>query len=99
MKKIDNGAKIVTALPIDYTHHFRCICQKGFSGDLCDANIDECSSNPCTNGGTCVDKIDSFKCHCPPGYADTLCQTGTNILGLHFVSYTTSFRLWMFLCL
>ena len=30
-------------------------------------NIDECASQPCVNGATCVDGINSYTCQCSPG--------------------------------
>lgn len=45
---------------------FLCVC----------VDIDECSSYPCQNGGTCTDGVNSFTCHCPPGFTGTLCETG-----------------------
>ena len=36
---------------------------------------DECSSNPCLNGGTCVDGDYSVTCQCPLGYFDWNCAT------------------------
>lgn len=33
----------------------RCACGPGFSGPLCDLEMNECSSRPCKNNGTCVD--------------------------------------------
>jgi hypothetical protein len=41
----------------------------GFSGVLCQANINECASNPCQHGATCTDLINSFLCTCVPGYS------------------------------
>ena len=38
-----------------------------FSGELCDVNIDECASQPCVNGATCQDGINSYTCQCSPG--------------------------------
>ncbi|KAK2160812.1 hypothetical protein NP493_1626g00009 [Ridgeia piscesae] len=39
---------------------YHCILNK-----LCLAtDIDECASNPCENGGTCTNEINSFKCKC-----------------------------------
>ena len=29
--------------------------------------MDECVSEPCKNGGTCRDKLDSYQCDCPKG--------------------------------
>jgi hypothetical protein len=37
--------------------------------------FDECTSNPCQNGGTCVDSINSYTCTCASGYSGTLCET------------------------
>ena len=39
------------------------------------ADIDECSPNPCENGGTCTDGINSYTCTCVPGYSDVKCST------------------------
>ena len=37
----------------------------------------ECQSNPCQNGGTCVDDVYKFTCLCPNAYAGTFCQGKT----------------------
>lgn len=42
-------------------------------------DVDECASQPCQNGGTCEDQINSFFCHCPPGYTGIQCETGTKV--------------------
>lgn len=37
---------------VDLVKAYRCECQSGLSGDSCQIDvIDECSSNPCRNGG------------------------------------------------
>ena len=41
------------------------------------ADIDECESSPCLNGGTCKDETNNFTCSCPGGYTDHNCKTGT----------------------
>ncbi|CAH3179804.1 unnamed protein product [Porites evermanni] len=38
-------------------------------------HINECSSNPCFNGGTCTDRVNGYICSCRPGYAGARCQT------------------------
>ena len=42
-------------------------------------DIDECASNPCQNGGTCHDDIDSYTCDCVPGYEGDDCQIGIDL--------------------
>ncbi|XP_042708692.1 fibulin-7 isoform X2 [Chrysemys picta bellii] len=36
--------------------------------------ISKCSSNPCQNGGTCVDGVNQYKCTCPQGWTGENCQ-------------------------
>ena len=42
--------------------------------------IVDCQSNPCQNGGTCVELVYSFACHCPDGYADLFCSRGQSMV-------------------
>lgn len=37
-------------------------------------DVDNCSSSPCKNGGTCVDGVDSYTCKCPAGFSGKNCQ-------------------------
>ena len=37
-------------------------------------DINECASNPCQNGGTCVDGLDI--CNCAKGYNGANCEIG-----------------------
>lgn len=39
-----------------------------FEGSACETDINECSSDPCLNGGVCEDLINDYLCHCPLGY-------------------------------
>jgi Notch-like protein len=39
------------------------------------SDIDECAADPCTNGGTCVDKINDYTCNCVAGYTGKTCAT------------------------
>ena len=55
---------------------------KGYEGDACDNDFDECASDPCQNGGTCGDSssdesidIDAFKCTCPYSWHGETCGT------------------------
>eukprot|EP01043_Picozoa_sp_COSAG02_P041271 COSAG02_NODE_3406_length_6793_cov_7.881237_6_plen_1278_part_01 len=54
-----------------------CTCHIGYSGtgfgnDCTD--IDECSSDPCQNGGTCVDRLNAYQCNCAPGWKSEMCE-------------------------
>lgn len=40
-------------------------------------DTDECASNPCPQGGTCIDLVNGFECICPPQWAGKTCQIGT----------------------
>ena len=51
-----------------------CLFLSGIVGLNCDVNIDECISNPCQNGGECVDQVDNFKCICLVGFSGHLCE-------------------------
>ena len=51
-----------TCVNLDGT--YRCDCVPGFTGFNCETNIDECASDPCQNGGQCLDGIDGYICDC-----------------------------------
>lgn len=40
------------------------------------ADIDDCLSSPCQNGGTCIDEVNSFVCLCLPSYGGSRCEKG-----------------------
>lgn len=43
---------------------------------ICLSDINECESQPCVNGGECIDEVDHYSCSCPSGYEGVNCQTG-----------------------
>ena len=39
-------------------------------------DVDECSTSPCLNNGTCTNMEGDFNCSCTAGWTGDLCQTG-----------------------
>ena len=46
------------------------------------SEINECASNPCRNGGTCMDAVASYTCECPPTWTDHRCDRGKLTQGI-----------------
>ena len=42
------------------------------------ADIDECASSPCQNGGNCTDIVNGHTCDCVAGYDGANCENGNN---------------------
>ena len=69
-------------------------------------DINECSSSPCENGGTCSDAVNEYSCSCVAGYAGDNCETSKFSVMFHNVwdvrlmrmYRTTSFQLIMKIC-
>jgi hypothetical protein len=45
---------------------------------LCQTDINECSSNPCSNAGVCTDVVNGFTCRCTGGWSGLTCQVNIN---------------------
>ncbi|XP_078573672.1 uncharacterized protein LOC144860381 [Branchiostoma floridae x Branchiostoma japonicum] len=58
---------------------FRCECKDGYTdgpAGFC-AEIDECDSGPCANGGSCVNLLSRYLCLCDVGWTGDTCQLPT----------------------
>lgn len=53
---------------------FQCFCAAGYTGRMCNEEINECASNPCRNGASCEDLVNRYKCHCSAEYEGSSCQ-------------------------
>ncbi|XP_039254307.2 protein jagged-1b-like [Styela clava] len=53
---------------------YKCDCDRGFDGQYCQRNIDDCTHNSCQNGGTCVDDVNGFFCMCRDGWEGDNCE-------------------------
>ncbi|XP_034465210.1 von Willebrand factor D and EGF domain-containing protein isoform X3 [Hippoglossus hippoglossus] len=54
-----------------------CVCPEGKQGDLCDEDMDECLSAPCT-AGKCVNTVGGYRCECPAGWRGITCLEDIN---------------------
>ncbi|PIO34262.1 hypothetical protein AB205_0200690 [Aquarana catesbeiana] len=47
----------------------------GYSGQLCEMEIDNCASAPCKNGAVCINKVNAYSCLCQKGWTGSNCTT------------------------
>uniref|UniRef100_A0A8C5QPU0 Fibulin 7 n=1 Tax=Leptobrachium leishanense TaxID=445787 RepID=A0A8C5QPU0_9ANUR len=89
----DNGKKFGSKYLVDHEVHYTCepgYQLVGLSSRLCQQNgswtgdapyckdISQCSSQPCLNGGTCVEGSNQqYKCICPQEWSGSNCQHQT----------------------
>uniref|UniRef100_A0A667X2Z5 Delta-like protein n=1 Tax=Myripristis murdjan TaxID=586833 RepID=A0A667X2Z5_9TELE len=69
-----NGATCTNTGQGSYT----CSCLPGYAGASCEIQVNECSGNPCRNGGSCTDHDNTYKCTCPPGFYGNNCELSAN---------------------
>ena len=61
---------------------YSCVCPEGvyYSDNYC-GDVSECGSNPCQNGGSCVEGEEcGFTCDCSEGYTGRLCEVSEVIV-------------------
>ena len=71
-----NGA---TCIPLATS--FMCSCPVGYTGYMCQNQIDNCANNPCLNGGTCTNQVGSYTCQCSSEYTGDRCQDEVEVCG------------------
>lgn len=56
-------------------------------------DINECTFDPCVNGGNCTNDIGTFLCTCPDRFTGTMCETGmcSNYMALYSITINTTF--------
>ncbi|PIK49767.1 hypothetical protein BSL78_13354 [Apostichopus japonicus] len=59
---------------LELTAGFKCLCSSGWTGQLCEDNLDDCESAPCQHEGTCVDLVGGFDCLCTKQWQGPTCQ-------------------------
>ena len=42
-------------------------------------DINDCGVNPCLNGGTCLDGVNSYTCSCAAGFSGKACMTSESL--------------------
>ena len=62
----------------------------GYSGVLCQTQIDNCASRPCLNGGTCTNGVGSYSCECTSHFTGETC--GDEVEGNVFTFLPNIFR-------
>ncbi|XP_059059426.1 protein eyes shut [Achroia grisella] len=65
-----NGAKCIEGPGFK----FYCECLPGWAGKYCEDQVDECQSDPCQNGGICIDVHADYMCACTFGYTGKSCE-------------------------
>lgn len=65
---------------------YHCYCEDGYTGQHCQTDWDECWSDPCLNGATCIDQVADYNCSCAPGFRGNI---NHDILQMQFRLHTS----------
>jgi len=64
----------------DLLNAFNCTCAGGWAGPGCQTEINECASNPCAPGATCLEHLNGFSCD---ACTSAPCQNGGSCSSLN----------------
>lgn len=68
----------------------RCVLSKRDGGEFKAECLTNCSSQPCKNGGTCLDQEPGYFCQCQDGYEGRDCElTGASFFGNSYAMFPT----------
>ncbi|CAH1802347.1 unnamed protein product [Owenia fusiformis] len=62
---------------IDGVDSYSCNCVAGYTGSLCESELNECLSSPCQNG-ECNDAFNNYICTCREGFTGRHCEKDIN---------------------
>ncbi|PWA26071.1 hypothetical protein CCH79_00001470 [Gambusia affinis] len=83
-----------------WQHHIYSALSRSISPSLPQTlDINDCESNPCHNGGTCIDKVSVYQCICADGWEGDHCEISESCRRLILTSCRYSNRLNRKMCL
>ena len=59
---------------VDGVDQYVCTCDQGFTGRVCEINVDDCEGFNCSGNGRCIDGAGYLQCECNSGYSGVLCE-------------------------
>lgn len=68
---------------------YTCQCLPGFTGQMCEVNVDDCATQPCRRG-RCIDRVNGFICTCYSGSDGVLCDVRILDFLVHLFIYLCS---------
>ena len=74
LDRIASNANVIEALKAG---SFKFECKSGWTGDLCELDVNECLKKTCRNG-MCRNLPGSFKCECKSGWKGDSCELDIN---------------------
>ena len=71
---------------MDNINSFTCNCSEGFTGQVCETNIDDCVRVNCSGHGQCMDGVNNFTCLCQSDFTGDLCSINVQGMKLAILS-------------